>query len=205
MQDTLTATARMISLLQDYISPNDHVLEIGTGSGYRAALLATLMGPGGHVTTVELDQTKAHRAHRALVDVWKMAEHRVSVVIGDGTLPGMSRVSCCVVQPPPLTTITWVDPELFGCSNHGPCTPAYNAVLVSAMAPTTPQHLVDLVLPLGVCVMPVGPTPNGPIRLKRLYKVADGAVFMDLMGVVHGVARLATTRGASPIAKRKEL
>lgn len=43
--------------------------------------------------------------------------------------------------------------------------------------------------------MPVGP-PNGPIRLKRLYKVADGAVFMTLNDIVHGVARLATTRGA---------
>lgn len=95
------ATARMLSVLQDYIHPNSHVLEIGTGSGYRAALLATLVGPGGHVTTVELDAAKAHSARRRLTEVWGMADTRVSVVAGDGTLPGTLNNTPTNVHNPP--------------------------------------------------------------------------------------------------------
>jgi protein-L-isoaspartate(D-aspartate) O-methyltransferase len=37
------------------VRPVDSVLEIGAGTGYNAALLATLTGPGGHVTTIDVD------------------------------------------------------------------------------------------------------------------------------------------------------
>ena len=42
------------------------VLEIGTGTGYNAALLATLVGPSGHVVTVELEEDLATAARRRL-------------------------------------------------------------------------------------------------------------------------------------------
>src|SRR5437588_263057 len=32
------------------VHPGDHVLEIGAGTGYQAAILAKLVGPGGAVT-----------------------------------------------------------------------------------------------------------------------------------------------------------
>jgi protein-L-isoaspartate(D-aspartate) O-methyltransferase len=35
--------------------PGDRVLEIGAGTGYNAALLAHLVGPGGQVTTIDID------------------------------------------------------------------------------------------------------------------------------------------------------
>ena len=51
-------------LLQDLqVKPTDHVLEIGTGSGYMAALLAHL---ARRVTTVEINQTLAANARDAL-------------------------------------------------------------------------------------------------------------------------------------------
>jgi protein-L-isoaspartate(D-aspartate) O-methyltransferase len=44
---------QMLQLLE--VQPTDRVLEIGTGSGYNAALLATLAGPHGAVVTVDLE------------------------------------------------------------------------------------------------------------------------------------------------------
>jgi protein-L-isoaspartate(D-aspartate) O-methyltransferase len=57
-----------------------NVLEIGTGSGYQAALLAEL---GARVTTVERHASLADEARR------RLAEHgyadRIEVIVGDGT------------------------------------------------------------------------------------------------------------------------
>ncbi|ACY99307.1 MULTISPECIES: methyltransferase domain-containing protein [Thermomonospora] len=55
------------------------VLEVGTGSGWNAALLAHLLGPQ-NVTTVEVDATLAVQARRAL----HRAGYPVTVVADDG-------------------------------------------------------------------------------------------------------------------------
>ncbi len=44
---------QMLQLLQ--VAPGQTVLEIGTGTGYNAALLATLTGPAGRVVTVDIE------------------------------------------------------------------------------------------------------------------------------------------------------
>lgn len=58
----------MIALMLDLLAtvPGDRVLEIGTGSGYNAALLAELAGPTGSVTTIDVDEELAATAKRAL-------------------------------------------------------------------------------------------------------------------------------------------
>ncbi|ANY05578.1 methyltransferase domain-containing protein [Pseudonocardia sp. HH130630-07] len=61
--------------------PGDRVLEIGTGTGWNAALLAHRVGPGGHVTTIEVDPALADGARRALT----AAGYAPTVVTGDGT------------------------------------------------------------------------------------------------------------------------
>lgn len=63
------------------VHPGHRVLEIGTGTGYNAALLATLVGPGGDVTSVELDAGVATEAEVALRD----GGHPVRVAVGDGS------------------------------------------------------------------------------------------------------------------------
>ncbi|MEV0640862.1 methyltransferase, FxLD system [Streptomyces sp. NPDC050619] len=46
--------------------PGDHILEIGAGTGYNAALLAELVGPDGQVTTIDIDPGVALHAREAL-------------------------------------------------------------------------------------------------------------------------------------------
>ncbi len=58
-----------------------NVLEVGTGSGYQAAILATL---GARVTSIERHPELAAEARRALTDAG-FGEDRVRVVVGDGT------------------------------------------------------------------------------------------------------------------------
>jgi len=70
--------AAMTELLA--LRPTDHVLEIGTGSGYQTAILATL---AGHVTSIERFAGLADRAQRLL----RALEYdNVTVQVGDGTL-----------------------------------------------------------------------------------------------------------------------
>jgi protein-L-isoaspartate(D-aspartate) O-methyltransferase len=59
-----------------------HVLEIGTGSGYQAALLAEL---GAIVTTIERHEELAEGARQRLDDAG-YGEDRVRITVGDGTL-----------------------------------------------------------------------------------------------------------------------
>jgi protein-L-isoaspartate(D-aspartate) O-methyltransferase len=62
------------------VSPGRRVLEIGLGTGYNAALLRTLVGPTGTVTSVDIAQDVVDDAEAALAE----AGLRVETVCGDG-------------------------------------------------------------------------------------------------------------------------
>jgi len=72
----------MVALMAEAarISPGDRVLEIGTGSGYGAAILGEL---AGSVVTVERLRPLAKKAQSALADA---GYGDVSVAVSDGTL-----------------------------------------------------------------------------------------------------------------------
>lgn len=61
--------------------PGHRVLELGAGTGYNAALLASVVGAGGHVTTIDVDTDLVEdaRAHLAAAGVGN-----VRVVLADG-------------------------------------------------------------------------------------------------------------------------
>lgn len=58
----------------------DHVVHIGTGTGYYTALLAHLAGPTGRVTGIEYDSELAARAKANLASY-----PNIDIVLGDGT------------------------------------------------------------------------------------------------------------------------
>lgn len=71
----------MVALMLEELAPavGDKVLEVGTASGYNAALLAHLVGPTGAVFTVEVDDGLACEAR----DRFGKSSH-VAVLAGDG-------------------------------------------------------------------------------------------------------------------------
>jgi protein-L-isoaspartate(D-aspartate) O-methyltransferase len=66
------------------LSPGQKVLEIGGGSGYHAAVVAHIVGPEGHVYSVERIASLAERARRSLEEAGY--SKTVTMVVGDGTL-----------------------------------------------------------------------------------------------------------------------
>lgn len=60
------------------LAPGDALVELGTGSGYGAALAAFVTGPDGRVLTFEIDEALADWATRTLAQ-----EPTVQVVLGD--------------------------------------------------------------------------------------------------------------------------
>lgn len=71
--------ALMLEALDPF--PGMNVLEIGTASGYNAALLARIAGENGLVVTLEIEGDLARRAEELLNEDFP---GRVEVVIGDG-------------------------------------------------------------------------------------------------------------------------
>ena len=70
--------AEMLELLE--LAPGQHVLEIGAGTGYNAAVLSQIVGPKGRVTTIDIDPEISRRAKEAL----RTNGSRADVRHGDG-------------------------------------------------------------------------------------------------------------------------
>lgn len=72
----------IVALMTDLmgLAPSDTVLEIGTGSGYQAAVLASVL-PQGYVHTIEIVTELADEARRRLAD---LRYDNVKVHTGDG-------------------------------------------------------------------------------------------------------------------------
>ncbi|MFO0757201.1 MAG: hypothetical protein U0359_11970 [Byssovorax sp.] len=62
----------------------DHLVELGTGTGYGAALGLSIVGPRGHVTSVEIDPVLAARARRVLALLGGGEPGRLTLIEGDG-------------------------------------------------------------------------------------------------------------------------
>lgn len=80
----------MVAVMLEQLGPKPghRVLEVGTASGYNAALLSHLVGDGGHVVTIEIDRELATLAAGRLQHL-----HNIDVVVGDG------RVGCATAAP----------------------------------------------------------------------------------------------------------
>ena len=76
----------MVAMMTEALDPNKghKILEIGTGSGYQAAILAEIVGDEGHVWSIERIKELAEFAINNLRRTSYIK--RVSVIVGDGTL-----------------------------------------------------------------------------------------------------------------------
>ncbi|MET1127824.1 MAG: protein-L-isoaspartate O-methyltransferase [Thermoproteota archaeon] len=126
------------------------VLEVGTGSGYHAAVLAEVVAPSdadrerwGHVYSIERLPELAERARSNLERAGY--SDRVTVLVGDGTL---------------------------GYPERAP----YDRIVVTAAAPDVPSPLISQLKPGGVMVIPIGDRFIQYLYVVR--KEADGTVKM---------------------------
>jgi len=66
------------------VSAGDHVLELGTGTGYGAALARSIVGSDGHVISIEIDPMLAERARRLIdLSVSEGRESGITLFHGD--------------------------------------------------------------------------------------------------------------------------
>ncbi|MEM0372121.1 MAG: protein-L-isoaspartate(D-aspartate) O-methyltransferase [Ignisphaera sp.] len=108
------------------VEPNHKILEIGTGSGYQASILANIVSKGcGHVYTIE---RIPELAQNALINISKAVPHLleyITIYVGDGSK---------------------------GLQEFAP----YDRIIVTAAAPRIPEPLVNQLALEGVMVIPVG-------------------------------------------------
>jgi protein-L-isoaspartate(D-aspartate) O-methyltransferase len=75
------------------VKPGERVLHLGCGMGYYTAILAELVGPSGHVSAVEIDQTLAESAREALAP-WP----QVAIAHGDGSSGSFEKADLIVAS-----------------------------------------------------------------------------------------------------------
>ncbi len=109
--------AHMASVLK--LAENEHVLEIGTGSGYLTAILAE---QGVSVSSVEIIESLAERSQKVLQELGYQGVH---MHVGDGTL---------------------------GWQEEAP----FDAIVISAAAPSLPRPLLSQLRMGGRLVVPMG-------------------------------------------------
>ncbi|MCZ1008652.1 methyltransferase domain-containing protein [Streptomyces lydicus] len=102
----------VVRMLRDLdVQPGHRVLEIGTGTGFHAALLAFLLG-AGNVTSLDIDPDLICRARRAL----KASGQQPEVVCADGAAgwrpnaPYDRIISTCSVRTVPLAWLEQISP-----------------------------------------------------------------------------------------------
>ena len=151
----------MVAAMSEALSLQGHerVLEVGAGSGYQAAVLSLL---ARDVTAVEAQPSLASQARERLS---RLGYRNVRVEEGDGSMGW-----------PPVTSL------------EGPPTTLYEAILVSAGAPSVPPPLVEQLSEGGRLVIPVGKSDqqellrivkrNGSTTQQSLYSCR----FVPLLG-----------------------
>ncbi|MBI2579684.1 MAG: methyltransferase domain-containing protein [Candidatus Aenigmarchaeota archaeon] len=120
------------------VRPGNRILEVGAGSGYQAAVLAELSGPGGKVTTCEVREKLFEFARKNLAG-WK----NVEVVHADASKGYVRRNSL---------TSSNISKELRSFADDG----EFDRIIVTASASQFPDKLAEHLKEGGRMVVPVG-------------------------------------------------
>jgi protein-L-isoaspartate(D-aspartate) O-methyltransferase len=76
------------------LSPGDRLVELGSGSGYGAALAAAIVGREGRVLTFEIDPALATRAAALVSDVGNVTVRVGDAVESAGSWGGANKIVC---------------------------------------------------------------------------------------------------------------
>jgi protein-L-isoaspartate(D-aspartate) O-methyltransferase len=138
----------IVALMTDLLEPEpqDRVLEVGTGSGYQAAVLSGLVG---EVKTLEIIEALGQQARQRLAG---LGYDNIEARIGDGYYG-------------------WIDDS---GDDEGP-PEAFDAIIVTAAASHIPPPLVRQLKPGGIMVIPVGSRFQIQ-QLTLLEKSSEGTV-----------------------------
>ncbi|MGC9149042.1 MAG: protein-L-isoaspartate(D-aspartate) O-methyltransferase [Sulfolobales archaeon] len=144
----------MVALMTERLDlkEGELVLEVGTGSGYQAAIIAEIIDPlskgVGHVVTIEIVKELAEFARENLMKTGY--DDRVSVIIGDGSIG------------------TFIDREL------------YDKIIITAASPKIPRKLISQLKPGGIMVVPVGSIWSQTLYIVKKIDVEKIKVIEDI-------------------------
>jgi len=127
--------------------PDDIALEVGTGSGYAAAVLSRLCRK---VITIEREPALAEQASQTLR---RLGFENVEVAVGDG-------------------------------SQGWPSEAPYNVILVAAAAGSVPQALIDQLADGGRMVIPVAVSAHEPQDLRVYLRRGADVLYRSLFPVL---------------------
>jgi protein-L-isoaspartate(D-aspartate) O-methyltransferase len=89
------------------LAEGDHLLELGSGTGYGAALASHIVGPPGRVTSIEIDPELHARAARLLAEPDSHGPAPVELLLGDARTLAPERVGLAEASQPLRVTITY--------------------------------------------------------------------------------------------------
>lgn len=153
-QPTMVATM----LEHCHLAPGDRVLEIGTGTGYNAALIRYLVGVQHPVVTIELDDELAGMAERRLR---RLGIDGVEVIVGDGAsgYPDRAPYDCIIVTTgAPGVAPAWVDQLVDGGRLVAPIVDASGLGAVHCSAKRGADLQEEATVPCGFLPMRSPPT-----------------------------------------------
>ncbi len=76
------------------LSPADALVELGSGSGYGAALASFIVGQRGHVLTIEIDPTLAARARELLIGIGRVEAVHGDAIASTSLWRGAQKIVC---------------------------------------------------------------------------------------------------------------
>lgn len=146
------------------LAEGDHLLELGTGTGYGAALASHVVGPRGQVTSIEIDPDLHARARRILAAADAHGPAPITLLEGDARALSVAVVAALAAAPRPLR------------------------VAVTYALPEAPEALLARLPEGGRLVAPVDAGPEGQLLLG--FRREGGA----LSRAVHGAVRYVSER-----------